>query len=460
MQPVVVLTGGTGFIGQKLGQALVTEGYQVRVLSRNPKKYENQMAFPCELFDWDDEHYVVPPEALQGTHAVIHLAGASIAAGRWTKKQKKKIVDSRVNSSEVLVHTLQSLKEPPATFIQSSAIGFYGDCGEKLLTETEPPGDDFLATTCVAWEDPARILDSQKTRVVAIRTGLVLGWEGGALPTLNDVYTAQLGAVLGSGKQWQSWIHIDDLVNLYIYALKDDRVRGPVNAVAPEPVRFSTLHQELGTRTGGHMGKSVPTAALNVALGEQAQLFLNSQRVSSEKVTALGFSFRYSELHDALDQLFAPIREKGSRILIAHQWIEAPENKVWRFFTDENNLEAITPDLLSFKVLSKSHDIIRDGTRIEYRLRLHGIPMTWESKIVDLQEGRQFVDIQTKGPYRYWHHTHTFTPLAGGVVVSDFIQYKLPFTRWLHGLTGLIVNRDLKQIFHHRREVIPKLLSA
>ncbi len=458
MQPIVVLTGGTGFIGQKLGQALVAERFQVRVLTRNSKRHEKQMAYPCELFDWNDETFSVPKEALQGSYALIHLAGASIASGRWTKERKKKIVDSRVHSSEVLVRALQQLSQPLPIFIQSSAIGFYGDAGERLLTESTPPGDDFLATTCVAWENPAKALDRAKTRVVVMRTGMVFGWEGGALPTLNDVYTAQLGAVLGSGKQWQSWIHVDDLVNLYIHALKDDRVRGPINAVAPEPVRFTTLHRELGARTGSHTGKSVPTAVLNIALGEQAQLFLNSQRVSSEKATDTGFQFRFKKLGDALDHLFAPIREKGSRIVATQQWVEAPEAKVWQFFTDENNLEAITPSLLGFKVLSKSHNAIHEGTRIQYQLKLHGIPMSWESKITDLKERRQFVDIQTKGPYKYWHHTHTFTPFAGGVLISDFVQYKLPLTRWLHGIAGLVVNRDLKQIFQHRREMIPKML--
>lgn len=399
MNPIVVLTGGTGFIGQKLGLALVRAGCDVRVIARDPSRHEKQMAYPCELFAWQNSSVSVPKEALQDAHAVIHLAGESIAAGRWTKERKQSIVDSRVQSSEALVKAIQSMQKPPSVFVQSSAIGFYGDAGDTELTETSPAGDDFLATTCVLWEKPSQALDAEKTRVVAIRTGLVLGWEGGALPTLNNVYTAQLGAVMGSGQQWQSWIHIDDLINLYMHALKDGRARGPINGVAPTPVRFKELHTELGIRTGGHAAKSIPTAALNVVLGEQSRLFLNSQKVSAQKALSLGFNFRFKTLHDALDNLFKPVQEKGARVLSTHQWVAASEA---------------------------------------------------------VARGRASAPQQTPPGLTYWQHTSTITPLAGGVLVSDFVQYKPPLSRWLHGMTGFLAQKNLKRMFQERSALISR----
>jgi uncharacterized protein (TIGR01777 family) len=279
----ILLTGITGFIGRKLGERLVKEGHELVALVRDPQA---RLPFPVELRGWDS-----PP--LEGIEAVIHLAGESIAARRWSKRQKERIISSRVETAKKLGRIV---KKPPL-LISASGIGYYGDRGEEVLHEASAMGRGFLAEVCQEWESAA--MEVGASRTVMLRTGMVLGREGGALARILPLFRAGLGGRLGSGRQWMSWIHLEDIVGLYLFALNQSSLSGPVNAVAPLPVTNEEFTRALAKAVGRPALLPVPSLALKLALGEMSALLLESQRVK-ESVSQKGYTFAYPSLDQAL----------------------------------------------------------------------------------------------------------------------------------------------------------------
>ncbi len=294
----IAVSGAGGLVGSAVASALLKEGHElVRVVRRDHGAKERAIR-------WDPEHGEIDAAGLEGLDAVIHLAGESIASGRWTAARKAAIRDSRVKGTRLLCETLAGCGRPPKTLICASAIGYYGDGGEGVLTEESPPGIGFLPDVCREWEAATAAAARSGIRVVALRIGVVLAPNGGALGRMLPLFKAGLGGVLGSGKQYVSWIALDDLVGVVLHALSREELRGPVNAVAPHPVTNRELTEALGRQLSRPVLLPVPAFALRLALGEMAgPLLLSSSRVACRRLEETGYRYLYPEIRDALRHL-------------------------------------------------------------------------------------------------------------------------------------------------------------
>jgi len=292
----VAVTGATGLVGTALGSYLEAGGHAVtRLVRGRPGRDEAA---------WDPARGVIDAQLLEGVDAVVHLAGESIADGRWTADKKRRIRDSRVGGTRLLASALARLRRKPRTLLCASAVGFYGDRGEELLTESSCVGDGFLPEVCSQWEGAAAPAAEAGIRVVHLRIGLVLTPLGGALGRMLVPFRIGVGGRMGSGRQWMSWIAIDDLLSAIHHVLADEELRGPVNAVAPHPVTNAEFARTLGSVLGRPAVAPLPGVAARLAFGEMADaLLLSSARVQPEKLLNAGFSFRYPRLDGALDHL-------------------------------------------------------------------------------------------------------------------------------------------------------------
>jgi uncharacterized protein len=450
----VLVTGATGFIGRRVVARLVEQGHSVVALSRNPSKAKRILSYPCSILSWDGEKEPLPAEGLEGTTAVIHLAGEGIAEKRWTQAQKDKIRESRIASTRNIAHAVNAPNSSVQVVVCASAIGYYGDTGQNAVTESAPAASGFLADVCRDWEEALK--EVERARVVAIRVGVVLGEGGGALQKMVPLFQKGLGGVLGSGKQWMSWIHVDDLVSLFVWAVENASVSGAVNGVAPQPVTNAAFTRALASTLGVPALLPAPAFAIRMALGEMAGVVLGSTRVLPAAAQAKGFNFRFPDLETALKDLFGG--EKGSAsLLMREQFIPLAPEALFPFFADATNLETLTPGFLGFKVLQTSTPQIQEGTLIDYRLKLHGVPLRWRTRIEQWQPNVRFVDTQLKGPYRYWHHTHEFIPVAGGTLMRDTVRYRLPLGCVGKAIAGRWVRKDVGAIFDYRWKKVEEL---
>lgn len=300
MNKTVLITGGTGLIGGHLCSKLNSKGFSVKLLSHRPGHTDS--SFP--VFKWDLKKRTIDPHALDGITHIIHLAGAGIADKPWTKDYKKEILESRVLSAELLFNALQQHKHQVEAVISASATGYYGDTGAMEVSESSEPGQDFLSKVCLQWEKAIEEIGTLNIRTVSIRTGIVLTKEGGALPQLAFPVKLGLGAPLGEGDQYIPWIHIDDLVEIYIKALEDKTMRGPYNAVAPEPVTNAEITKALASVLHKPLWlPAIPGWILKIVLGEKADLILKGAKVSS-KIESAGFRFIYPHLKKALGNIY------------------------------------------------------------------------------------------------------------------------------------------------------------
>ena len=304
----VLIAGGTGFLGRTLAGRLLAEGHTVTVLSRRgggartpPRTPADQVASPALLTWAQDGTAGAWASALDGVDAVVNLAGESIAARRWSAAEKARIRDSRILATRSLVAAIRAVARPPQVFVSGSAQGFYGSRGDEVLTEDAAPGDDFLAGVCVAWEREALEARPVVKRVVLVRASLVLDGREGALPQMLRPFRLFAGGPVGSGRQFMSWIHREDWVNLLRWALQNDAVDGPLNAASPQPLRNADIARAIGKALGLPSVMPAPAVAVRLALGEMADaLLLSSQRVVPARATALGFAFRFPDFDAAL----------------------------------------------------------------------------------------------------------------------------------------------------------------
>ncbi len=302
MMDTVLITGGTGLVGQALTALLLERGYRVTVLTRGRKDSGNPN---LRYAQWDPARKMLDITALQEADHIVHLAGANVAEGRWTKQRKQEIVDSRVESGNFLFSSLREHPNKVKKVISASATGFYGAYTGKPFTENDPPAGDFLGTTCKAWEDSVRQMESLGKKVIILRTGIVLSLKGGALKEFHRPVKLGFATVMGSGEQFVSWIHLQDLVRLYHNAIVNDQLHGIYNAVAPRPVTNQELVQSLARAVKGNsfITIHVPAFALKVALGEMSIEVLKSVKVSSEKIQQTGFVFSYPDVDSAVKQI-------------------------------------------------------------------------------------------------------------------------------------------------------------
>jgi uncharacterized protein len=296
----ILIAGGTGLIGKHLSQLLKNNGYEVTHLSRraNPSA-----EFPT--YAWQPEAGTFDKKAFDEADAIINLAGAGIADKLWSKKRKKEIIESRTSGNALIANYLRSNTHSIQTYISASAIGFYADRGNELMTETATVGKGFLAESTAAWEQAIQEVAATNVRTVALRIGVVLSPEGGALQKILLSFMFRLGVYFGNGRQWTSWIHRADLCNIFLWVLQNQEVKGVYNAVAPTPISNYDLTKAISVaKGGGYLMLPTPSFALRLVMGEMADVVLGSTKVSSQKIENQGFIFRFPKIATALKDFF------------------------------------------------------------------------------------------------------------------------------------------------------------
>lgn len=294
----ILITGGTGLIGRQLCKALLMEGNQLAVLSRHPETVANKCGREVEVFasleDWKPD---------QVFDAVINLAGEPIVDDYWSAKRKKVLWESRVTLTEKLVQRIAAAKQKPKVLLSGSAVGFYGNRGDTELAETAGMGNDFAARLCNSWEQAALGAEIQGVRVCLLRTGLVLSPQGGLLGRMLLPFKLGLGTRLGDGKQWMSWVHIEDYVAMVLRLLRDEQLRGSFNMTAPQPVTNAEFTRKLASVLHRPAFFVAPSIVLKLAIGERSALLLEGQRVLPKNIEAAGYNFLFSDLECALEDL-------------------------------------------------------------------------------------------------------------------------------------------------------------
>ncbi|HEV2909699.1 MAG TPA: TIGR01777 family oxidoreductase [Candidatus Eremiobacteraceae bacterium] len=451
----IVVSGASGFIGRAIVGALQARGDQVTALTRSPQAARFDEGVQIARFDPMGAPDSAP---FDGADAVVHLAGETVA-GRWTEKKKRAIYDSRVVGTRTVVDSIAASRAKPRILIAASASGYYGDRKDEPLLETSPPGSDFLAKVCVDWERETQRARSIGLRTACLRQGIVLGPGGGALSEMLPPFRFFGGGPYGNGSQWMPWIHLDDDVALFLYAL-DNNLEGAFNAVSPDVATSARLAHAIGYALRRPALAYAPGIALYTVLGEFASTLLASQLALPDRVLSAGFRFKHELLEHALLDILArgSQREPDLQRFEDERVVRAPLETIFAFFSDPGNLAQLTPPEVDFKMNAKTPGDLRRGSVMEYSLKVHGIRMKWESLITDWQAGVRFVDHQVRGPYELWRHEHRFAADPGGTRVRDLVAYSLPLAP-LSGLALPLVRADLRTIFAYRRAAVARLLE-
>lgn len=301
----IVVAGGTGFIGERLVHRVVEAGHSLVVLTR--KKQGNTSVLPggVSYQQWDGRSAGPWAAEVDGADAVVNLVGESLGAGRWTEARKKRIIESRVEGTRAIVNAIRHAKRQPALLINASAVGYYGPVEDGDVTESHPRGIGFLAETCEMWEQQARAAESPGLRVALLRTGVVLDRGSAALAKMVPPFKMFIGGPLGSGRQWFPWIHREDVAGAILHILSNPALTGPVNLTAPDTVTMKEFCSALGKALGRPSWAPVPSLALNILLGEMAEMVLTGQKAVPKKLEDSGYPFQYPGLKGALKSIFS-----------------------------------------------------------------------------------------------------------------------------------------------------------
>lgn len=299
----VLITGGTGFIGGEICNKILQKGHTIILLTRVNDKIRVDLQKPGISF-FPYEYALdskLPLDLMETVDGIINMAGEPIFTGRWTEEKKRRILDSRINITRQLVECIANLKgKKPHVLVSASAVGYYGPSKDKELNEDDLPGSDFLAQVCIRWEEEALKATALGVRTVTLRTGIVLDKGGGALAQMVPPFKYFVGGTIGSGKQWFSWIHREDMTNLYVFALEDDRLSGPVNAVSPNAVKMSEVSATLGKVLHRPSWFPIPALLAKAIMGESAQVVVSGQKVIPQKLIQLKFPYKYPSILKAL----------------------------------------------------------------------------------------------------------------------------------------------------------------
>jgi uncharacterized protein (TIGR01777 family) len=303
MKKEIIITGATGLIGRKLCSKLLEQGNEITIFTRNPETAKKIIRGAKKYVKWNYNKPEEWKDYLNETDSVIHLAGTNLGAKRWSNEFKKELFNSRIESTRQLVNVINKCSDKPKSFVTASAVGYYGDGGDEVLIEKSNPGKDFLSNLCYEWEKEAEKIEDQNVRRVSLRIGLTLSNEGGVLKKLLPPFKIFLGGPLGNGKQWFPWIHIEDLINIIIHAIKTDSLLGPVNIASPGIVRMNDFATSIGKVLQRPSFFQVPKFILKIAVGEFADAIISGQKVSVDKLLKSGFNFRFVDLENALKNL-------------------------------------------------------------------------------------------------------------------------------------------------------------
>lgn len=444
----ILVTGASGLIGKNFIRSSLRLGHQVYALVRNPQKF---YMLPKEnILSWN--HDEVPDlTGLDKFDAVVHLAGENIADSFWTEDRKKRITESRILGTRNLVSAFDQLpaEKRPKTFVSGSAIGYYGYQSNEILDEKSKPGSDFLAKLCSDWESEALLAENLGIRVVLPRTGIVLSREGGALPKMPPIR-------ISDGQNWMSWIHIDDMVRALLFVIENVSLSGPISCVSPSPVKNKDFVKLLAELQNVPLIGFVPRFALTLALGEASNVVVSSLNVIPKSLTESGFRFKFSDLKSALQEELKD-RSLLDSSLFKDQFVPMKPDQIFSFFSRAENLETLTPPWLNFKITSKSTEAVQKESLINYKLKIHGVPVKWKTLISEWKDNELFVDEQLKGPYSKWHHLHTFEPVPGGCLLRDEVTYRVPASLFGKLLLGSWIASDVEKIFSFRQKRIEEL---
>lgn len=447
----LLISGGTGLVGEEIVLDLIKKGHEVRVLTRDPKKAQN---LPVLAYYWDAKSEI-DEKAFDDLDVVIHLAGESISKLPWTKSQKKKILNSRVEGTNLLKNSINKLCTKPVAVVSASAVGVYGDKKDQKLTENSESGIGFLASVVKAWEASWEGLDI-KHRLCIYRLGIVISRKGGFLNLFEKLFRQGVGGPIG-GSQYLPWVALDDVAKAFVEASLNKSFSGVYNLCSEGPITQSELCKKVAKRTKMWSLPPVPKALVTPILGDMKELLVFSQRALPEKLVSQNFSFKYKNIDQVFDDEFS---HESCRRLNAVQWVPHPIEEVFEFFSSEKNLERITPKFLNFKVVNMSTENIEQGSEIKYKMKIHGIPASWTTTIAVWNPPHEFVDNQKSGPYKKWYHIHKFEELAGGTLLYDEVHFKLPMGFLGEIFGGLLVEKDVKTIFKYRQKIISELFPS
>ncbi len=470
----VFVTGATGFVGRQLCMRLRREGHEVVAFTRNREGARAVLGAAAEYVSTEETDEALAT-VLSTCGAVVNLAGAPIGT-RISERYAKKVRASRVDLTRRVVDIIGGLDADrrPGVLVSASAVGFYGDRGEVVLDEHASAGKTFFAELGQAWESEARRAEQHGLRVSVVRLGVVLGPEGGALEKLLPIFSAGLGGRIGSGKQWMPWVHMDDVVNLFVRALHDEDFGGTLLAVAPDPRTNAEFTAALGSVLRRPTLFPVPAFVVKVMLAKGAEALLASTRVEPRRTLELGYRFDFAHLEtalaDVIDHRGVQIRRLASgeprpdhdyikrrrptHVMEQETWIDAPLDELFPFFSQAENLGAITPPALDFRIQTKLPIDMHEGRVIDYAISLGPVPMKWRTVIEVWEPGVRFVDAQHRGPYRCWYHEHMFEAHGDRTRMLDRVWFASPF-----GFIGRITNHlfvfsMLRRIFGFRTRVI------
>jgi uncharacterized protein (TIGR01777 family) len=472
----VLVTGATGFIGRALVPVLQREGHTVVAWARSEARARARLGADIETVHAASGIDGLT-SALERCDAVINLAGEPLLGGRWTAARRAKLGRSRVHFTAQIVRAIAAARQRPRVLVSGSAVGYYGDRADEVLDEDAARGIGFLPDLCRGWEAAARAAEDLGVRVVMVRTGVALGRDGGALAQMLPPFKLGLGGPIGHGRQYLPWIHLHDLVAVIAAALVDDRMRGPINGVGPDPVSSRDFAKALGRALGRPAVLPTPVLALRLLFGQASEVMLASQRVVPAALRHLGFPFAFPTLDGALADvlggvpvavgpLSGPIdagaseagREyldtrRPTRELRMTTTVRAPLNETFAFFSKAGNLGLLTPASMKFS-LEGSPPVIRENTTIDYRLRIGPVPIIWRSRIVNWMPGSRFADFQERGPYRSWWHEHSFRAAGRSTVMEDRVCYAPPLGVMGRLAGALFIEPTLRRIFRYRADVI------
>ena len=418
----VRVTGATGFVGRPLCLRLRRDGHEVVAVSRRPDAARRCLDPDISVFPLGEGGSGLEA-ALDGVEAVVNLVGESIAGGRWTRTRKERIRDSRVGLTRALVEAMRCRERPPAVLVSGSAVGVYGDRGDEELTEDSAPGTGFLAEVGVAWEREAQRAEALGVRVVCVRTGVVLGRDGGALPVMSLPFRLGVGGPLAGGRPWMPWVHLDDIVEVFARAVTDEGLSGPVLGTAPAAVQNSAFSRSLGRALGRPALLPTPGFVLRVVLGEASALALDSLRCRPQRLLDAGFSWRFATLDAALSDLASPLAAaqqpptaevpeavSDQRLHLASRLeVDSSSAEVLAYLQRSGSLGALAPADLPLSAQGER--------RLGGSLSGTGPRGDWTATVAAL--GPE--DIVDAGVAGSWVHAQRVRPTQGGSTIDDHL---------------------------------------